>query len=244
MPEDPLNSKQLSNWHYRLRDPKRSAAPSATSNTSWSHPRSSSVHRATEQQTPQSKPSWRSVACRAIDPRDWKPLRSCAAHRDTENIVCRPLEMDSSSEDPIVWRPPRRSNVTRATDQQLLCPSEEPPVGRPHRWSAMVRATGLPGDLKQPKDKGGRLQTESPRPANTRDNQMVRSKPKIISNWSQYIWASSEPSSPTIARPECTNIPENQESDLKSYLMKIIESFKENINNSLKEIQENTGRSP
>jgi chromosome segregation ATPase len=36
--------------------------------------------------------------------------------------------------------------------------------------------------------------------------------------------------------------PENQESVLKSYLMKIIVSFKEDINNSLKEIQENTGK--
>ena len=46
----------------------------------------------------------------------------------------------------------------------------------------------------------------------------------------------------TTANPEYTNTPENQESVLKSYLMKIIESFKEDINNSLKEIQENTGK--
>jgi formylmethanofuran dehydrogenase subunit B len=37
---------------------------------------------------------------------------------------------------------------------------------------------------------------------------------------------------------EYTNTPENQESVLKSYLMKIIEYFKD-INNSLKEMQEN-----
>jgi hypothetical protein len=47
---------------------------------------------------------------------------------------------------------------------------------------------------------------------------------------------SSEPSSPTIASPEYTSIPENQESVLKFNLMKIIESFKKDINNSLKEI--------
>jgi hypothetical protein len=35
---------------------------------------------------------------------------------------------------------------------------------------------------------------------------------------------------------------ENQESVLKSYLMKIIESFKEYINNSLKEIEKTTGK--
>jgi hypothetical protein len=39
-----------------------------------------------------------------------------------------------------------------------------------------------------------------------------------------------------------SNTPENQESVLKCYLIKIIESFKENINSSLKEIQENTGK--
>ena len=54
--------------------------------------------------------------------------------------------------------------------------------------------------------------------------------------------ASSEPSSPTTVSPEYTNTHENQEADLKSYGMKIIESFKEDINNSLKEMQENTGK--
>jgi hypothetical protein len=41
------------------------------------------------------------------------------------------------------------------------------------------------------------------------------------------MWAPSETSSPNTASPEYTNTPENQETDLKSYLMKIIESFKE-----------------
>ena len=56
------------------------------------------------------------------------------------------------------------------------------------------------------------------------------------------MWASPEPSCPTTASPEYNNTPENQESALKSYLMKIIESFKEDINNSLKAIQKNTGK--
>ena len=73
---------------------------------------------------------------------------------------------------------------------------------------------------------------------------MAKGKHKTISNRIQNTWESSEPISPTRASPEYTNTPENQESVLKSYLMKIIESFKEDINNSLKEIQENTGRSP
>ena len=36
------------------------------------------------------------------------------------------------------------------------------------------------------------------------------------------------------------NTPEEQDYDLKSHLMKMIEAFKEDINNSLKEMQENT----
>jgi gas vesicle protein len=71
---------------------------------------------------------------------------------------------------------------------------------------------------------------------------MARGKCKTISNRSQYICASSEHSSPTTASSEYTNTPENQEVDLKFYLLRIIESFKEDINNSLKEIQENTGK--
>jgi hypothetical protein len=63
---------------------------------------------------------------------------------------------------------------------------------------------------------------------------MVRGKCKTISNRSQYTLASSEPSSPTTASPGYTNTPENQETDLKSYISKIIEFFKEDINSSLK----------
>jgi hypothetical protein len=82
---------------------------------------------------------------------------------------------------------------------------------------------------------------QSPRSTNTRDIQMAKGKCKAISNRSQNTWASSEPSSPATASPEY-NTPGNQESVLKSYLIKIIESFKEEINNSLKEIYENTGK--
>jgi esterase/lipase len=45
---------------------------------------------------------------------------------------------------------------------------------------------------------------------------------------------------PTIASLRYPNTPEKQDNDLKSHLMKMIEAFKKNINNSLKEIQENT----
>ena len=46
---------------------------------------------------------------------------------------------------------------------------------------------------------------------------------------------------PVLPQQQALNIltSENQVNDLKSHLMKIIETFKEDINNSLKEIQEN-----
>jgi hypothetical protein len=54
--------------------------------------------------------------------------------------------------------------------------------------------------------------------------------------------ASSEPNSSPIASPGYTITLEKQDSDLKSLLMMIIEDFKKDINNCLKEIQENTGK--
>jgi gas vesicle protein len=54
--------------------------------------------------------------------------------------------------------------------------------------------------------------------------------------------ASSGASSPTTERPGYTDTPEKQDSELKSYLIMMIEDLKKDINNSLKEIQENTGK--
>jgi RNA processing factor Prp31 len=54
--------------------------------------------------------------------------------------------------------------------------------------------------------------------------------------------ASSEPSSATIASPGYPNTPEKQDSDLKLQFIMIIENFKNVTNNSLREIQENTGK--
>jgi hypothetical protein len=42
--------------------------------------------------------------------------------------------------------------------------------------------------------------------------------------------------------PGYPNTPEKQDSDLKSYLMMVVEDLKKDINNSLKEIQENTAK--
>jgi hypothetical protein len=47
---------------------------------------------------------------------------------------------------------------------------------------------------------------------------------------------------PTTASPGYPNIPTKQDSDLKSYLMSLVEDFKRGINNALKEIQENTAK--
>jgi hypothetical protein len=99
---------------------------------------------------------------------------------------------------------------------------------------------GLPRELQKHKDKGTRLQRETSRPVNTRINHMSAGKCKTISNRSQYTLTPSEPSSSTTTSPGYTNTPKNQEPDIKSYLMKIIESFKGSLNNSLKEMQENT----
>ena len=70
---------------------------------------------------------------------------------------------------------------------------------------------------------------------------MAKGKHKIIINRNKGNMTPSEPSSPTTANPGYPNTPEKQELDLKSYLMMLIEGFKKNLNNSLKEIQENMG---
>jgi hypothetical protein len=54
--------------------------------------------------------------------------------------------------------------------------------------------------------------------------------------------ASSEPSSPATASPGFPNTPEKKDMKLKLYIIMLIEHFKKDINNSLKEIQENTGK--
>lgn len=47
---------------------------------------------------------------------------------------------------------------------------------------------------------------------------------------------------PTTASPGYSNIDEAQENDLKSNLMKMIESLEVEINKSFREIQENTNK--
>jgi hypothetical protein len=82
-------------------------------------------------------------------------------------------------------------------------------------------------------------QSESARPANTRDSQKARNKGKNICNRNQGYLASSKPSSPTTTSPGYPNTLEKQDSDLKSHNNMMIKDLKKDINNSLKEIQEN-----
>jgi hypothetical protein len=65
---------------------------------------------------------------------------------------------------------------------------------------------------------------------------------RILSKRNQGCITSSGPSSSTIATPGHPNRPEKQDLDLKSHLMMLIEDFKKGINNSFKEIHENTGK--
>ena len=69
---------------------------------------------------------------------------------------------------------------------------------------------------------------------------MVKGKHKNLTNRNQDHLESSEPSMPTTGSPGYPNTPKKQDSDLKSYLMMLIEDFKKGINNSVKEIQQNT----
>ena len=71
---------------------------------------------------------------------------------------------------------------------------------------------------------------------------MLRGKGKNLSNKNQEHLASSESSKPTTESPGYPNTPDKQDSDLKSYLLMVVEDFRMCINNLLKEIQENTAK--
>jgi hypothetical protein len=71
---------------------------------------------------------------------------------------------------------------------------------------------------------------------------MTKGKCKNLTNRNQDHSPSSEPSFPTSVSPGYPNTPEKQDSDLKSYLMMLAEDIKKDINNSLKERQENSAK--
>jgi hypothetical protein len=77
---------------------------------------------------------------------------------------------------------------------------------------------------------------------NTRDFQTAKGKHKKLTNSKQEHWDLSELSIPTTVRPGYPNTPERQDSDLKSYLLMVVEDFRKDIDNSLKEIQQNNDK--
>jgi len=71
---------------------------------------------------------------------------------------------------------------------------------------------------------------------------MAKGKCKYLTNRNQKHWASSEPRMPTTTSPGYPNTPKKEDMKLKSYLMMVVEDLKKGINNSLKEIQENSAK--
>jgi hypothetical protein len=69
---------------------------------------------------------------------------------------------------------------------------------------------------------------------------MAKGNHKNLTNRKQDNSPSAEPSTPTSASPGYPNTPKKKDSDLKSYLLMLVEDIKKDFNNSLKEIQENT----
>jgi hypothetical protein len=71
---------------------------------------------------------------------------------------------------------------------------------------------------------------------------MAKGKCKKLTNRNQDHSASSEHSTSNNVSAGYPNTPEKQISNLKSNLMMLVENFKKGINNSVKEIQENTAK--
>jgi exonuclease VII large subunit len=71
---------------------------------------------------------------------------------------------------------------------------------------------------------------------------MVKGKLKNLTNRRQDHSPSSQPNTPTSPSPGHPNTPEKLDPDLKEYLMMMVEDIMKDVNNSLKEIQENTAK--
>jgi hypothetical protein len=103
-------------------------------------------------------------------------------------------------------------------------------------WSPRSADTGLQTHRRN------KLQAETARTSNNRDYQMVKGKCKNLTNRNQDYLESSESITPTTASPGYHNTSKKQDLDLKSYFMMLVENFKKDINNYLKEIQKNTAK--
>ncbi|WP_330949809.1 hypothetical protein [Streptococcus anginosus] len=71
---------------------------------------------------------------------------------------------------------------------------------------------------------------------------MATGKHRNPSNRNQDYMASSEPNSPTKTNMEYPNTPEKQDLVSKSYLIMMLEDFKKDVKNSLRETQENINK--
>jgi hypothetical protein len=71
---------------------------------------------------------------------------------------------------------------------------------------------------------------------------MVKGKHNNLTNRNQDHSPSSEPSTCTSASSGYPNTPKMEDSDLKSYLLMLLEDIKKDFNNSLQEIQEKTAK--
>lgn len=80
----------------------------------------------------------------------------------------------------------------------------------------------------------GRIQAETPRLDNNRDNQIVKAKHKCVKNKKQCNFGPSDHSSTTTTSPRHLNTPEKKDSEIKSHLMKIANAFKKDIRTPLK----------
>jgi hypothetical protein len=128
----------------------------------------------------------------------------------------------------------RISRSQRQLNSSRISGSQDPRITGSQR---QLDTEGFGHNQDQRKD---RLQSDIA--GSTSNNQMAGGKHRNISNRKQSYLASAEPNSPTIARPGYPNTLEKQDSYLKSLLVTMIEDFKKDINKSLKEILENTGK--
>lgn len=71
---------------------------------------------------------------------------------------------------------------------------------------------------------------------------MLKEQHKNTINKSKGNMVPPDPSYPPITNPEYPNETEAQEVDLKFSLIRMIETFKEDINKSLKKVQENISK--
>ena len=110
--------------------------------------------------------------------------------------------------------------------------------------SLCQQRVGHPGWLSQAcRHTGGRSTSQRQKDQLTPEiTKWVKGKHRNVTNRNQGNTALSEPNSPIASRPKYLNTSEKQELDLKSQLMMLIEDFKQYIDDSLKEIQENTGK--